>query len=56
MRLLTKLRSHIGDASKHSKSTSIVVGPGFRKAFLPGYPANPESPVLESDFESVQHF
>lgn len=42
---------HIGDASLFDKSTEIVVGPGFKDAFLPGYPAKPDSPVLEADFE-----
>lgn len=42
---------HIGDASLFDKSTEIVVGPGFKDAFLPGYPAKPDSPVLEADFD-----
>jgi len=29
----------------------LVVGPGFKKALLPGYPANPQSPIQQSDYE-----
>ncbi|KAH8894529.1 Metallo-hydrolase/oxidoreductase [Thozetella sp. PMI_491] len=43
---------HIGDMSKLPASTDIIVGPGFSKAFLPGYPANPDSPILQSDYEN----
>jgi glyoxylase-like metal-dependent hydrolase (beta-lactamase superfamily II) len=42
---------HIGNASLFPSSTSITVGPGFKEAFLPAYPTNPESTLLESDFE-----
>lgn len=41
---------HVGAPSKLSKSTKLVVGPGFREAFLPGYPANPQSEFHEEDF------
>lgn len=40
---------HIGDASKFPSSVDIVVGPGFKKNLLPGYPENPEGVVLASD-------
>jgi hypothetical protein len=33
--------------------TEIVVGPGFTRAFLPGYPANKDSPILQIDYEWV---
>ncbi|OBT97313.1 hypothetical protein VE01_04732 [Pseudogymnoascus verrucosus] len=33
-----------------STSTALLVGPGFKQLFTPGYPTNPESPVLDSDF------
>ena len=33
---------HIGDPSKFPASTSLVVGPGFKKKFLPGAPEDPE--------------
>ncbi|KAI1832035.1 hypothetical protein DTO027I6_8319 [Penicillium roqueforti] len=41
---------HIGDPSRFPSSTDLIVGPGFKAAFLPGYPANPGAPVRESDF------
>lgn len=31
-------------------STALVVGPGFKDALLPGFPANPDSQILESDY------
>ena len=42
---------HIGDITTFPGSTEVVVGPGFKDAFLPGYPAKPDSPVREKDFE-----
>ncbi|KAL1984112.1 hypothetical protein VTN96DRAFT_9612 [Rasamsonia emersonii] len=42
---------HVGNIQLFPKSTDIVVGPGFKKAFLPGYPADPKSPFYEADFE-----
>lgn len=41
---------HIGDPSTFPSSTTLVIGPGVKEAFLPAYPTNPESPLLESDF------
>ncbi|KAJ5333863.1 uncharacterized protein N7506_007646 [Penicillium brevicompactum] len=41
---------HVGDPSRFPPSTDLIVGPGFKNAFLPGYPAIPDSPVRESDF------
>ncbi|KAL6243081.1 hypothetical protein RBB50_010181 [Rhinocladiella similis] len=41
---------HIGDPSTFPSSTALVVGPGFKNEFLPGYPANPESWIKESDY------
>ncbi|KAL6415844.1 metallo-beta-lactamase superfamily protein [Ilyonectria robusta] len=41
---------HTGDPSAFPPSTALVVGPGFKDMFMPGYPANEDSPVLESDF------
>ncbi|KGO54840.1 hypothetical protein PEX2_090930 [Penicillium expansum] len=41
---------HIGDPSRFPSSTDLIVGPGFKDEFLPGYPAKPDSPVRESDF------
>ncbi|KAI9752908.1 MAG: hypothetical protein M4579_005427 [Chaenotheca gracillima] len=41
---------HIGDPSTFPSSTDLIVGPGWKKELLPGYPANPDSSVLESDY------
>lgn len=41
---------HTGDPSTFDSHTALIVGPGFKEAFLPGYPANKESPILESDY------
>jgi glyoxylase-like metal-dependent hydrolase (beta-lactamase superfamily II) len=41
---------HTGDPSTFPKSTALTVGKGMKDALLPGYPANPQSPLLESDF------
>ena len=40
---------HCGDASQFPNSAEIVVGPGFKENFLPGYPVNPNSPMLDLD-------
>ncbi|KAG8631915.1 hypothetical protein KVT40_001055 [Elsinoe batatas] len=42
---------HIGDPSSFPSSTDLIVGPGFKSAMLPGAPANPESPILEKDYQ-----
>lgn len=42
---------HIGDMTTFPPRTDLVVGPGFKAQYLPGYPENPESPLCESDFE-----
>ncbi|KFY20562.1 hypothetical protein V493_07652, partial [Pseudogymnoascus sp. VKM F-4281 (FW-2241)] len=41
---------HTGDVSKFPLATELVVGPGTSKMW-PGYPANPESLLLESDYK-----
>lgn len=41
---------HVGDPSTFDTKTALVVGPGFKKAFTPGYPSNKDSPILESDY------
>ncbi|KIX03814.1 uncharacterized protein Z518_07367 [Rhinocladiella mackenziei CBS 650.93] len=41
---------HLGDPSTFPPNTELVVGPGFKEAFFPGWPAKPDSPVRESDF------
>ncbi|GAB1316386.1 hypothetical protein MFIFM68171_06596 [Madurella fahalii] len=42
---------HIGDPSTFPETTDLVVGPGFKAAFLPGYPTGPDSPVQERYFK-----
>ncbi|KAM5352845.1 hypothetical protein ACJ41O_005567 [Fusarium nematophilum] len=42
---------HMGNPATFPKSMGLIVGPGFRDHFLPGYPANKESPVHEDAFE-----
>jgi glyoxylase-like metal-dependent hydrolase (beta-lactamase superfamily II) len=42
---------HVGDASRFGKNTAVIVGPGFKEKFTPGYPANPNAWILESDYE-----
>jgi glyoxylase-like metal-dependent hydrolase (beta-lactamase superfamily II) len=41
---------HIGDPSSFPQNVDLVVGQGFKDAMLPGYPANPSSPIRESDY------
>lgn len=41
---------HTGDPSTFDAHTALIVGPGFKEALLPGYPANKDSPILESDY------
>jgi len=50
-RYLQNLKSHLGDPSKFPKTTNLIVGPGFKKNFMPGYPKNPDAWLLETDFE-----
>ncbi|KAL2062868.1 hypothetical protein VTL71DRAFT_5940 [Oculimacula yallundae] len=42
---------HTGDVSTFDQNTALIVGPGFKKAFTPGFPTNKDSPVRESDYE-----
>ncbi|OJD29674.1 metallo-beta-lactamase superfamily protein [Diplodia corticola] len=42
---------HIGDSSRLASSTELVLGKGFLDALTPGYPVNPNSPFLESDYK-----
>ncbi|KAL8947129.1 MAG: hypothetical protein Q9222_006553 [Ikaeria aurantiellina] len=41
---------HTGDPSTFPHSTDLVVGPGFKDAFVPAYPTNKDAPVRESDY------
>ncbi|KAH8894618.1 hypothetical protein GQ53DRAFT_839624 [Thozetella sp. PMI_491] len=42
---------HIGDITTFPKTTEVVVGPGFKEAFLPGYPTQPDTWIEERHFE-----
>jgi glyoxylase-like metal-dependent hydrolase (beta-lactamase superfamily II) len=42
---------HCGNPAALPKSVNIIVGPGFRDAFVPGWPANPKSPFHEADLD-----
>jgi glyoxylase-like metal-dependent hydrolase (beta-lactamase superfamily II) len=42
---------HTGDPSTFPSSTKLIVGPGFRDALTPGYPLNPNSQLLETDWK-----
>jgi hypothetical protein len=46
------LLTHVGgNISALPKSIDLIVGPGFKNEFLPGYPSNEKSPFWESDFK-----
>lgn len=42
---------HTGDPSSFEKGTALIVGPGFTKNFTPGYPADKNGRILQSDYE-----
>lgn len=42
---------HTGNPDLFPKSTQVIVGPGFKRAFMPGHPVRPDSPVLQTDFQ-----
>ena len=41
---------HAGDPSTFPSTTALIVGPGTKENFLPGYPADPKSHILKSDY------
>lgn len=41
---------HCGNLAALPKSAKVLVGPGFRDAFLPGFPSKQDSPFHEADF------
>ncbi|KAL3488189.1 beta-lactamase-like protein [Aspergillus germanicus] len=43
---------HVGDMSTFPETTKIIVGPGFKKNYMPAYPNNRTSTLFESDWES----
>ncbi|KAF2628508.1 Metallo-hydrolase/oxidoreductase [Macroventuria anomochaeta] len=42
---------HHGAAEKYPPHVKIVVGPGFKHNFMPGYPINPDAFLLNANFE-----
>nr|OQO24637.1 hypothetical protein B0A51_08723 [Rachicladosporium sp. CCFEE 5018] len=42
---------HTGDPSTFPSGTDLLVGPGFKSAFVPGWPTVPDSGVAESAYE-----
>ncbi|KAI5918726.1 beta-lactamase-like protein [Camillea tinctor] len=45
---------HIGDPSTFPSTAELVIGPGSKNMLLPGYPANPNGIILESDYSGRQ--
>ncbi|MCJ1289500.1 hypothetical protein MMC34_001033 [Xylographa carneopallida] len=42
---------HTGDPSRFSEKADLIVGPGFKEAFMPGYPEDLEASIRVSDYE-----
>lgn len=42
---------HSGDTGALPKHVKLLVGPGFKEAFLPGFPTKEDSPFPESAFD-----
>lgn len=40
---------HVGDPSTFPPTTDLVVGPGFKAHYWPGYPTNPDGALLDAD-------
>ena len=45
-----------GDVSKFPTEVDVIVGPGVKETFLPGYPTRKDSPLLESDFKYASSY
>ena len=45
------VQDHTGDPSTFPSLTDLIVGPGFKDAFVPAYPTKQDSPVAESAYE-----
>lgn len=41
---------HHGAPEQYPSTVDIVVGPGFKEAFLPGYPTNPDAIFCDANF------
>lgn len=44
---------HIGNMALFPQTTDLIVGPGFRDEYMPGYPARKDAWILESDYQYV---
>lgn len=44
---------HHGAPEKFPRSVKIVVGPGFKEMFMPGFPTNPNAIMADAYFEYV---
>jgi glyoxylase-like metal-dependent hydrolase (beta-lactamase superfamily II) len=42
---------HVGDMTRFPLATDLVVGPGFKNAYQPGFPVNQQSTLLETDWQ-----
>jgi glyoxylase-like metal-dependent hydrolase (beta-lactamase superfamily II) len=42
---------HTGDPSLFPSSTDLVVGPGFKSSFIPGWPEGDDCPVKSDDWK-----
>lgn len=42
---------HHGAPEKYPSHVKVVVGPGFKHNFMPGYPTNPDAYLLDANFE-----
>jgi len=41
------VQDHTGDPSTFPSSTDLIVGPGFKERFVPGFPTKPDIPIHE---------
>ena len=46
---------HIGDLSQFPPETDLIVGPGFKSEYMPGYPTNQDAWITEKDYEYGYH-
>lgn len=42
---------HTGSPATFDKHTALIVGPGFKDNFTPGFPSNKDAPILEEDYK-----
>lgn len=43
---------HLGDLTQFPVTSRVVVGPGFKDAYLPGWPVNPEASLIDEEWKS----